>query len=163
MNNNSGKIKKIKVSSLKTPSSEEILNIKQIEIDCRLSEWSLLDYQTESEREDSIFLVGKSEENIVAFLIARFSKNFTETESEADLLNFGVSKSFQSRGVGDRLFKRLSEELCKEKIKTIWLEVRKSNENAVRFYLRRNFKIIQTRKNFYLSPVEDALVLKLDL
>ena len=43
------------------------------------------------------------------------------------------------------------------------LEVRKSNDPAINFYLKFNFKIAGERKNYYSNPIEDAYVMELEI
>jgi len=40
------------------------------------------------------------------------------------------------------------------------LEVRTANLAALRFYEHHGFEVIGRRKQYYVSPVEDALVLR---
>ena len=43
------------------------------------------------------------------------------------------------------------------------LEVRKSNNPAINFYLGFDFRIAGERRNYYSNPVEDAYVMELDI
>lgn len=46
---------------------------------------------------------------------------------------------------------------------TAWLEVRESNRAAQALYIRAGFVVTGSRRRYYCSPVEDALVLRCDL
>jgi len=48
-------------------------------------------------------------------------------------------------------------------VREIFLEVRKSNTEAIKFYDKFNFKKMRERSSYYKNPVEDALVLGLYL
>ncbi len=139
-------------SALTSPETESILKIAE---QCKLSKWSYTDYFIEAERENSIFLIARSSRQIIGFLCARV------VQGEADLLNFGVLENHRRTGVGNLLFEALMEILSGCGKGELWLEVRESNSDAVRFYTRRGFSLVQNRKNFYTDPVENALVLKL--
>ena len=41
----------------------------------------------------------------------------------------------------------------------IYLEVRKNNVSAIRFYEKNNFKIIDIKKDYYQNPTDDALIM----
>ena len=150
------------IRRIKKPAESEVRQILDIQEKCHLSRWSESDYYEEGLRSHSIFLIAETEFQIVGFMIVRISQTeFTETE--ADLLNFGVLPDFRRRGIGEGLYKTLRRKLLQLNVKKIWLEVRKSNENALRFYFGRGFQIVQSRKNFYSAPTEDGLLMKLEI
>lgn len=142
-------------------TESELAEVKEIEVACRLSSWTLADYSAEFEREDSIFLIAEYGERLSGFLLARLTGD--GFSAEADLLNFGVLESFRNRKIGSALYESFIDELAARNVKTVWLEVRRSNEIALSFYLKRGFEMMQIRKNFYSNPSEDALVLKLEI
>ena len=53
----------------------------------------------------------------------------------------------------------LIEKMAQRGITRIVLEVRVSNDPAIRLYERHGFLVVGTRKNFYEKPVEDAYVM----
>ena len=126
-------------------------------MECQLSPWSELDYREEIVRKDSIFLAADDGGIIVGFLVARiFGK-------DSDLLNFGVSYRSRGNGIGKALFKHFIKEAIEQGIESVWLEVRKSNDDAVRFYQNQGFCIIQSRKSLYSNPTDDALLMKTEV
>jgi ribosomal-protein-alanine N-acetyltransferase len=44
-----------------------------------------------------------------------------------------------------------------------FLEVRKSNQGAIDFYLRHKFIFAGTRLNYYSNPIEDAWIMERNL
>ncbi len=141
-------------------SETEARQISQIGEDCRLARWSQTDYQNEPNRRDSIFLVAETANGCVGFLVARITGSIVV---EADLLNMGVLNDYRKHGIGRELFEQFVNELSKAGGRAVWLEVRRSNDDAIRFYREKKFQIIQARKNFYSNPTEDALVMKLEI
>lgn len=113
-------------------------------------------------------MVAKAANEVIGFLVARLimitidNQNFNSfcNESEVEIYNLAVEKQFRRMGVGRNLLNEIFK--CKEPrwIGKIWLEVRESNQEAIKFYMANGFTIIYQRKNFYHSPTEDALVLK---
>jgi ribosomal-protein-alanine N-acetyltransferase len=79
------------------------------------------------------------------------------------VLNFGVLKKYRQQGIGSALLDGLIERAARMRIESIWLEVRESNLAAINLYKKKEFSAVQTRKNFYTHPLENALVLKLVL
>lgn len=76
--------------------------------------------------------------------------------TDAEILNFVVDEKYQRCGIGQSLFDYVVKEL--PDLKRITLEVRKSNEKGLNFYLKNGFVQISVRKNYYKNQ-EDALVL----
>jgi [ribosomal protein S18]-alanine N-acetyltransferase len=80
-------------------------------------------------------------------------------EDEAHLGNLAVHPSERRTGVGQKLLDDLLETARASGIERITLEVRRSNENARKFYVRNNFMDVAMRKNYYRNPHEDAMVM----
>lgn len=82
---------------------------------------------------------------------------------EYSIMNIGVSKSFQNKGLGSFIMSKMLERALDLECFTIYLEVRVSNLPAIRLYEKYRFEQVGVRKNYYPDPLEDALVMKLDL
>lgn len=82
---------------------------------------------------------------------------------EAEIYNIAVSKDCRENGIGANLLQNAFRYILDKSegvSATVWLEVRKSNQTAINFYLGNFFEISCERKNFYSNPSENALVLK---
>ena len=83
--------------------------------------------------------------------------------------NIGINPKYQKKGHGKSLFVYLIKELKYRGIKDILLEVRKSNIQAIKFYLRLGFEKISVRKNYYtknsnqLSERDDGIIMRLEI
>jgi ribosomal-protein-alanine N-acetyltransferase len=82
---------------------------------------------------------------------------------EYSIMNIGVTKRQQRKGFGTYLLTKLIEMAIDFECLTIYLEVRAGNKSAINLYQKFYFQEIGRRKNYYSSPVEDALVMRLDL
>lgn len=75
---------------------------------------------------------------------------------DAHIATIAVAPPYMRKGIGTMLvefaIKLASENGCNKLI----LEVRKSNEPAMKFYEKLQFEKVNTKKNFYSHPVEDA-------
>lgn len=79
---------------------------------------------------------------------------------EGEVLNVAVSPAYRRRGLG-RAIMRGFDDCCREKgIARLFLEVRRSNISAQGLYLGAGYREISVRKNYYTSPVEDALIME---
>lgn len=71
---------------------------------------------------------------------------------EAELLNLAVDPRKRRRGAGRALVEAMGG-------RRAWLEVRASNEGAIRFYESLGFERRGVRRSYYRDPVEDAVVM----
>lgn len=165
-----------------------ISDVKRIEMENNLSPWTAEDYRAELERADSLAIVARADKKIVGFLVARLitpeEKDHEHSEiaekaeiienieniennekilGEAEIYNIAVLDDHQKRGIGRLLIDTLVRRARTDKIGKIWLEVRESNEKALGFYQKKGFSEVFRRRSFYASPVEDAIVMALDL
>lgn len=84
--------------------------------------------------------------------VVGFSVWQAAAEGEVELLNLAVAEKARRQGVGRALVEAMTG-------KRIWLEVRVSNERAIRFYESLGFVRRGLRRNYYRDPVEDAVVM----
>ncbi|TVR66685.1 MAG: ribosomal-protein-alanine N-acetyltransferase [Gemmatimonadales bacterium] len=82
---------------------------------------------------------------------------------EGEVANIAVHPLARRRGFGSRLLEHLLGEAAAAGVHRVFLDVRPSNLAAIRIYRRRGFRPVGRRTNYYREPVEDALVLRLDL
>lgn len=78
---------------------------------------------------------------------------------EGQITNIGVHPSWQGQGIGKKLVHHVLKQCWQEKIEAVYLEVRQSNEVALRLYRSLGFTSAGVRKGFYVDPVEDAYIL----
>ena len=84
---------------------------------------------------------------------------FWKIIDEAHVTNLSIHVDFRQKGCAQRLLLAMIEECYKEKIKYITLEVRVSNEKAIKLYEKFGFKSLGVRKNYYQDNNEDALIM----
>jgi ribosomal-protein-alanine N-acetyltransferase len=78
---------------------------------------------------------------------------------EAHVTTIGVRHDLQHRGFGRVLFAGLVQAAYDMGAKWVTLEVRTSNENAMKMYEAFGFKVIGRRKGYYTDNAEDAIVM----
>lgn len=139
----------------------DISEIKQIEIECGLANWKVEDYLKEINRKDSITKTAVLNNTIVGFILARPITMGNVSQSNcAEIYNIATKEEWRKKGVGSFLLNDVIEICVNNKISEIFLEVRKSNKTARTFYLKKEFKEIGERKNYYAAPIEDAVIMK---
>ena len=142
----------------------DIPRIKQIEIGSGLSPWSEMDYELETEREDSLFFVAKRDRQTIGFVLARLIMNKeASSSSEIEIFNIAAEKTSRRNGIASSLLEKLLKIGSLNGVQNIFLEVRESNLEAQKFYRKHRFEISGKRKNFYSNPPEDAFLMCLCL
>ncbi len=82
---------------------------------------------------------------------------------EAEILNLGVAEPVRRRGIARALVRSLLAEFSGRGVRTVFLEVRESNRPARRLYESFGFREVGRRSRYYRQPVEDAVVLRVEM
>jgi ribosomal-protein-alanine N-acetyltransferase len=82
---------------------------------------------------------------------------------EFEILNTAVSGAHRRSGIGSKLLEYAMEFSRIAGCDRAYLEVRASNEPAIALYARHGFAESGRRTHYYRDPVEDALLLSLNL
>ena len=90
------------------------------------------------------FLVADLDGHPVGFLAAVLS-----ADGQARVLMFAVTSGFRRRGFGSQMMNAFIQVCAMRGIRRIELEVRISNDEAIRFYKRYGFEIAQNLPKFY--------------
>jgi [ribosomal protein S18]-alanine N-acetyltransferase len=81
---------------------------------------------------------------------------FRAFDENSEMMNFAIDPKYQHQGYGSKLLSFGLEHLKSLDVKTLVLEVRKSNKNAQKLYEKFGFTQSHIRKNYYEK--EDAIV-----
>ena len=96
-------------------------------------------------------------ERIVGYVVAWFAAD------EGEIANLAVREPTRRQGIGASLLDAALAEGRGRGAKNMYLEVRESNGAARRLYASRGFEELGRRRGYYKRPVEDAIVLRLEL
>jgi len=116
--------------------------------------WTKTAFEEEVRRRDTMAfpMVARRRGEVVGYLIAWF------VHDEVHLANIAVQRSDQGRGIAQRLLDRLLAEGEMRHSAYVTLEVRWSNECAIRLYKRNGFREVAIRRGYYRDG-EDAMVM----
>ena len=104
-------------------------------------------------RDDSFFELALENDKILGFFILR------EISGEGELLQIAVTKAMRRRGIGNILMSACLDRAAKGGISQVYLEVRAKNEAALSMYERHGFISAGRRKNYYVHPDDDAIIM----
>ena len=133
---------------------EAILAIQAVSPE--IAQWTLWDYERVARGEMAGWVAGEAGQ-VIGFLIAR------QAGSDIEILNLAVRTDARRRGAGAALLAEVMGWARVIHAERVLLEVRASNQAALRFYERHHFQAIGRRERYYVAPPDDALVLTLKL
>lgn len=138
---------------IKRMTLSDVQGIYEIESECFSKPWSLDGIKTELNNDNANFFVAKEGDKVAGYIGSYIIID------ECMIANVAVTKEFRKTGVASKLLEKLIE-VCKTRdVKLMSLEVRKSNSSAIALYNKFLFNNVGTRKNFYQSPTEDAIIM----
>lgn len=129
--------------------------LARLEASCFSSPWSEEGLRAELQSETAVFLVAEREGRVLGYA------GMHAICGECYVDNIAVFPDCRGTGLGRRLTEALIQKGREEKGSFITLEVRPSNEAAVRLYASLGFAPVGRRKNFYTRPAEDAVIMTL--
>jgi [ribosomal protein S18]-alanine N-acetyltransferase len=104
-----------------------------------------------------VVLVIEDEAGIQGFLLGQAHAD------EWELQNVAVTAAAHRRGFGGKLLTAFLEQARARGASAVYLEVRESNQAARAFYEKWLFKETGRRKDYYTSPLDDAILYSLSL
>ena len=137
--------------NIRTMTLDDIEQVYGIEESIFSIPWSKTSFENSINSKDTLFVVAEKENKIIGYLGIYF---FFE---DADISNVAVEKEYRRQHIGRALLEYILVEAKSRGVKNITLEVRESNEEAIKFYLKNNFKEITKRKNYYKD--EDGILM----
>jgi len=131
---------------------EHLQRVFEIEGEAISPPWSREALLDEMGRGDSNFIVSV-DNDVKGFAIVR------RVGDDGELLQIAVDASDRRSGIGDLLMSAVIEHAEESSFKSVFLEVRGSNETAICLYEKHGFNAVRVRKAYYDKPVEDAIVM----
>lgn len=99
------------------------------------------------------FFVVEKNGMVIGYVISR------EVERSGHVVAIAVAEDHRRNGIGGVLMRRVAEHFLSVDVKHLWLEVRVSNEAAIKFYKSLGFGEQTVMKGYY-SDGEDAVILE---
>lgn len=137
-------------------TAQDLVSVAAIENASFADPWSTREFDSVLQLVHTIFLVAETGNTgeIAGYVVAM------AVLDEAEILNVAVSPGRRRAGLGGALLDAALSELKGRGAQSVYLEVRVSNTSARSLYASRGFVELSRRKDYYRSPVEDALVMR---
>ena len=88
---------------------------------------------------------------------------FWMVADEVQLHKISVSRQIQRQGLGRRLFQAMKEQAAARGLSMATLEVRSTNQAAIKLYEAFGFQVTAVRKGYYGGTEEDALMMSAEI
>lgn len=132
---------------------EDLDQVMEIENQLFSVPWTREGYFTFLTRDNALFLVVEEKKQILGYC------GILMVPDEGDVLNVAVRADRQREGIGHFLMESLIRLAGDLGVRILHLEVRSSNETALRLYERVGFHKDGIRRAYYTDPVEDAVLM----
>ena len=140
------------IHALKDEFLEQIDEIEQASFS---HPWSMDAYKKEIENQVAHYLVLTNEGEVCAY------GGYWQIFAEGHITNIAVKNEFRKQGLGTELVKALIEDAKNNGITAMTLEVRASNEPAIKLYEKMGFASAGVRPKYYPDG-EDAVIMWLE-
>jgi len=132
---------------------ELIPAILEIEKKSQGAPWSEKSFTNELENPHSYFLVALENQAVIGY------GGVWLIQDEAHVTTITVNQDQRRKGIGKRLMHELIKGSLERKANCMTLEVRVSNEPAIKLYDSLGFARAAVRKNYYPDNQEDAYIM----
>jgi [ribosomal protein S18]-alanine N-acetyltransferase len=149
----------MKPYSIEQMAEKDLIEVVELEETTGLNRWGYDAYRRELfKNPNSIMLVARNlypGPRVIGFFAGWI------VEDELHVNNIASHPDYRKVGVGQNLMESAIDEGRMRDVSFVLLEVRASNEAAQSLYRKLGFNFIGRRRDYYRSPTEDALVMKL--
>ena len=141
----------------------DISSILEIENGCFVDPWKQEDisYEMHSNPYSNFWVIELSNDSLGLKQVVGFV-DFWITFDSATICQIAVHPELQHMHIGSELMDEVIKEFEIKRVRTVTLEVRKSNEKAINFYKKYGFAISHVKEGYYING-EDALYMILEV
>jgi ribosomal-protein-alanine N-acetyltransferase len=107
------------------------------------------------------FFVAEAEGRLLGFAVGKVIGS--DADGLGELESVAVEAAARRRGVGRALCAAVADWCRGQGVRAMELEVRAGSEGAIALYGEMGFVVAGRRAGYYREPVEDALLMRLDL
>jgi len=152
--------------SITEMTEHDLLEVVEIEEGTGLSRWGWVAYYSELQGSNrDLMLVARVADakrkrvtpRLAGYIVGRMGAD------ELHINNVAVRDIYRRRGIGRALLNRILEAGKRARVPNAFLELRAGNTAALALYEECGFYVTSRRSKYYSEPVEDALVMTIQL
>lgn len=143
--------------NIRVMTEADLPSVNYIETETFSDPWSEEDFRKSYEDPNNHYLVIEIDHRVVGYC------GYWGVGDEGYIYNVAVQQEYRNQKLGYEMLSELIETGKFNGITSFSLEVRCSNEAAIRLYEKLGFVSEGIRKNFYTKPPEDAVIMWLRL
>ena len=134
---------------------EHIEDLLEIEKRCFTDPWTKKMFEDELLNPLAYYIVLVKDEKIVGYA------GFWDIIDDAQIMNVAVDIEYRGKGYGNLIIEDFIKEAKDRNLDTMSLEVRVSNDPAIKLYEKYGFEVQGRRKKYYQDNGEDAYIMYL--
>jgi ribosomal-protein-alanine N-acetyltransferase len=135
-------------------ADRDLKTVHRIEVESYSVPWSLATFRNLLHRPDTDAIAAEIDGTIVGYAITWF------VVDQGELGNIAVDSTWRRRGIAKTLIIAALDRARTRGIREIYLEVRRTNTGAQKLYRQLGFRQVGVRRGYYVTPAEDALVMR---
>lgn len=144
-------INNIEIKEMKLEHLDGVMTIEKLSFRIPWSKNSFIEEINDNEL--AVYFVAVSEEQVIGY------GGVWKVFDEGHITNIAVHPEFRRCGAASRILGQILNMCDENNIKSLTLEVRKSNYAAQKLYEKYGFKAEGLRKRYYADNNEDALIM----
>lgn len=138
---------------MKDEDVEEVVEIEKLSFSTPWSKFAFIS-EIYNQSISFPFIIEDSKNNkIIGYVI------YWVIGDEAHINNIALHPDYRGKGIGEFVLRKVLELIKRAGAKSVSLEVRPSNIPARKLYRKLGFQLRAIRKDYYINPKEDALIL----
>lgn len=137
--------------------SSDIITVLDIEKCSFSTPWTQESFEQEMTNPRAHYVVLEEKTTVIGY------GGFWQILEEGHITNLAIHPDYRGKGHGKKLIETMLNYARSLNIERVTLEVRKSNEIALKAYTSLGFNIEGKRSRYYTNPTEDAYIMWVSL
>jgi len=144
-----------KLLTIRTLADEDLIKVAQLDDQLFESSWPVDSLRKELENKVSVNIVVCDDTSIVGYTTTWMIVD------ELQINKIAVVPAYRNLGIASWMLEYILQCAKQFEMLSVYIEVRRSNASAIHLYEKFGFSQFGVRINYYDSPKEDALLMKL--